>query len=156
LILVILAFAYVRIQEDSSMVDASYLNPICFLFKNSNVSNPEGTFYCASASYTKNFYEQQLNNLEKEQSRKILSNLLNIYEKENFLKSKDVLFLLDKSKNRLQVVEVLNKFDALLKEFILPNKNKIQCRNVNIDSVNKTFEITCDAYSNSYESNSIV
>jgi hypothetical protein len=79
--------------------------------------------------------------------------LVAIYERENFLKSKDVTFLLDKSKNRLQIIEVLEKFEFLKKDFLQISKSRIQCRNITINSVEKVLEVTCDAYSQGYENN---
>jgi hypothetical protein len=79
--------------------------------------------------------------------------LVTIYEKENFLKSKDVTFLLDKSENKLQMIEVLERFDSLKKDFLSVDKSRIQCKNMSIDSTEKTLSITCDAYSQGYENN---
>jgi hypothetical protein len=79
--------------------------------------------------------------------------LIPLYEKENFLKSKDVTFLLDKSNNRLQIIEVLERFDSLKKDFLNVDKSRIQCRNIDINSVDKILNLTCDAYSQSYENN---
>ncbi|MDR1945361.1 MAG: hypothetical protein LBQ59_04830 [Candidatus Peribacteria bacterium] len=79
--------------------------------------------------------------------------MIPLYEKENFLKSKDVTFLLDKSNNRLQIIEVLERFDSLKKDFLNVDKSRIQCRNIDINSVDKILNLTCDAYSQSYENN---
>jgi hypothetical protein len=80
--------------------------------------------------------------------------LVAFYEKDNLLKSKEVAFLLDKSANRLQVTEVLNRFDKLKYNFTRL-KERIQCRNMNIDSVTRILTLSCDTYSAGYETNSM-
>jgi hypothetical protein len=82
-----------------------------------------------------------------------LINLVAIYEKGNFLKSKDVTFLLEKSNNKLQVIEILERFDTLKKDFLSVDKGRIQCKDMSIDSSEKILNVTCDAYSQGYENN---
>jgi hypothetical protein len=50
-----------------------------------------------------------------------------LYEVENFTKSKEVIFLLDKSSNKLKVLSILEEFDNLKNQFDNLDKEKIQC-----------------------------
>jgi hypothetical protein len=47
----------------------------------------------------------------------ILSVLPIIYERNNFLNTKEISFLKDKSLNKLEVLEILEKFDYFKNEF---------------------------------------
>ncbi|MDR2411446.1 MAG: hypothetical protein LBD88_02465 [Candidatus Peribacteria bacterium] len=60
---------------------------------------------------------------------------------------------MDKSEDRLQIIDVLEEFESLKKNFLGINKSRIQCRNIIINSVEKILEVTCDAYSQGYENN---
>jgi hypothetical protein len=76
----------------------------------------------------------------------ILTILEKLYRVENFVKSKDVLFLSDKSENKLAVLSILESFDDLKNEFNSVDKQKIQCSNISIDGVKKTLALNCIAY----------
>jgi hypothetical protein len=39
------------------------------VLNNENVSIPDGTTYCSSASYTKKFYEEKFSTLKEEQKK---------------------------------------------------------------------------------------
>ncbi|MDR2640913.1 MAG: hypothetical protein LBC61_06565 [Candidatus Peribacteria bacterium] len=51
----------------------------------------------------------------------------------------------------MKITDVLNRFDEMKREFSSLDKSKIQCGSMTIDSINRTLEITCDAYSQGYE-----
>lgn len=154
LILSALGLAYIYVQKNDSITDSSILDPFCFAIKSSEITLP--TTYCSSISNIKKYYDWELLKLKENQTKGVLSNLITLYENENFLNSKDITFLTNESKNRLNVVKVIEEFDSLKKAFLWLEKNKIQCSKWNIDANNKTFEISCNAYSQSYENNWIV
>lgn len=150
----IIIFAYIKIQESENFKNNSFLDPFCFIIKRTEVASPYT--YCSSITATKKYYEEELSTLKAKQTKWMLSNLVVIYENENFLNSKDVTFLKNESQTRLDTIKVLEEFDSLKKAFLWLEKNKIQCARWSIDANNKVFEITCNAYSQSYENNWIV
>jgi hypothetical protein len=58
-----------------------------------------------------------LKSLNKEQSKLIFSLLPLIYENDNFLRTREVSFLLEKSSNKLKVLDILEKFDYFKNDF---------------------------------------
>jgi hypothetical protein len=151
LITVAVLFWYVFIQnsESDTFANSQILDPFCF-FITGDVRAVNAS-YCSPVTYTKNSYEAKLRALKDEQARGILANLSVLYERENFLKWKDVSFIIEETRNRMRVIEILNRFDALKKEYLWTNKTKIQCGNMNLSGIDRTLEVTCDAYSQGYE-----
>ena len=154
LLVCILWYIYIYIQKNEWIKDSSMLDPICFIIKDEKIANP--TTYCSSISYVKKYYETELLTLKAKQTEWILENLVDIYENENFLSSKDVTFLKNKAKERLNMINVLEEFDSLKKAFLWLEKNKIQCGEWFINADEGIMEISCNAYSQSYENNWIV
>jgi hypothetical protein len=70
-----------------------------------------------------------------------------IYEVDNYMQTKQLLFIKDKSKNRLNVIELLSKFDDLKKDFYPNKKSKIKCDNLQIDNEIHVLSMNCEAYS---------
>jgi hypothetical protein len=97
-------------------------------------------------------YNKKLSDLKDKQSTEVLSLLVEIYKTENFNKSKEVVFLNDRSKNKLKTLSILNKFDNLKYNYDPLNMQRIQCNNFTItdDLILKT---SCEAFSNNYEKN---
>ena len=77
-----------------------------------------------------------------------------VYFVSNFVLSKEIMFLLDKSENRLQPLDILSEFDALKNAFEPVNKAKIQCSNIDIQK-NGTIDMMCEAYSSRWDRNII-
>jgi hypothetical protein len=88
--------------------------------------------------------------LEIDENKTILSILERLYNVENFLNSKEVIFLVDKSENKLQTLNILEKFDDLKNEFNV-EKEKIQCNSLNIDSKKSLLTMNCESFSQGYE-----
>ena len=150
-VIVFLLYWYIYIQKNDSFADKSLLDPICFVFNDSTISKPEGTTYCSSISFLKKTYELNFETIKLEQSKKILENIIKIYEDSNFTKTKEVSFLLNKTTDRLSVLEVMEKFDLLKNDFWWIDKRKIQCQKIKIISELKILEMECYSYSQWYE-----
>ena len=88
LITLILGFSYIFIQKDENSIDNGFLDPICFIF-NWDIE----TTWCPSISYTKQRVENELKEIWIKQSKMILSVLPIIYERNNFLNTKEISFL---------------------------------------------------------------
>ncbi|MDP2396330.1 MAG: hypothetical protein Q8S84_07930 [bacterium] len=72
-------------------------------------------------------YKTRLENAQQMQIKGILGILEKLYEVENFTKTKEIIFLSDKSNNKLKVLEILEKFDNIKNQFNAVDKQKIQC-----------------------------
>lgn len=141
---------YIYIQKDDTFSDKVYLAPICYIFNwEVEEENPE---WCSSISYNNQRIISELNSLYLEQTKQIVLILPFAYEQENFLKTKEISFLLDKSENKLKVLDILAKFDYLKNEFTWYEKKKLQCNALTLNWVEKTLTMKCEAFSNWYTS----
>jgi len=147
----VLLFSYIYIQKNEKFSDKAILDPICMIFSVEWLATPDNTVYCSSISFSKSYYEEKLKELKKEQSKEILHNITRIYEESNFTKTKEVSFLLNKTEDRVMILKVLEKFDALKNEFWWIDKRRVQCTDITIDTMEKTVNMTCSAFSQWYE-----
>jgi hypothetical protein len=65
---------------------------------------------------------------------------------ENFLKTKEISFLLDKTDSKLQTLNILEEFDTLKSAFEPIEKDKILCYDIEVNSEN-IFKARCEAFS---------
>ena len=142
-------FLYTYIQKDSEFSNKEFLNPICSIFNGDLVDE---WAWCSSISYNKRIIDSRLKELNKEQAKLVLNILPMIYEKENFLKTKEIAFLNDKSQNKLKVLDIIAKFDQVKNEFTWVEKKKLQCNNLTISAKDRTLSMKCEAYANGYTS----
>lgn len=152
LLLLTVSYWYIYIQKDEGFSDNSLIDPICSIFVDLNIRKPEWTIYCSSIAYTKAFYDRLLNKIKLEQTEKIFWNIVQIYEESNFTKTKELVFLLDKSMNRVSILKVIERFDLLKNDFWWIDKSKVQCERLKVTTDTKRLEMTCIAYSKWYES----
>lgn len=143
---ILLTYIYVQNKEDYK--NSNILDPLCFVFLG-NIPNQDT--YCSSITSLNNTYTTKLNTLKETQTKDILAILENLYEVENFTKTKEVIFLTDKSNNKLKVLEVLEAFDNLKNNFDKIDKQKVQCNWLIIDSKDDVLSMSCTAYSAWYE-----
>jgi hypothetical protein len=154
-ILWVVFFSYIKIQSNDSMSNKWFLDPFCW-FILSEVPNPKEYLWCSSISSVKKYYTNELDGLKKSQSSKLLPILNLVYENENFLKSKEILFVLNKSNNKFKVLDAISSFDKLKNEYVwIYNKNSIVCNNLSLDWVEKIFTLKCEAFSSDFDNNII-
>ena len=151
IILIIVSYSYIYIQKSETFSDSSLIDPICSIFIDSSIWKPDWTTYCSSISFTKTFYEDLLNKTKLDQTKKIFWNIVKIYEENNLTKTKDIIFLLDKTEYRLSILKVIEKFDLLKNDFWWIDKSKIQCEGLKIYTDTNILEMNCIAYSKWYE-----
>ncbi len=147
----IVLFSYIYIQKNNTISDSAILDPLCFIFTDTSLEKPSGITYCSSISYLKEFYKKQIDESKIFQSEKILENIVKIYEQENFLKTKEMVFLLNKSKNKESTLKILESFDSLKNEFWWIDKSRIQCEGLEIDFIKKYLSMKCVSFSQWYE-----
>lgn len=148
IIVIVILFSYITIQNDETFSNSNILDPFCFIFL-WNID--PWTTYCSSISYVKNASDVKLANIKKTHLSSILGMLEKLYEVENFTKTKDVMFIADKSNNKLRVLSIIEEFDNLKNEFDKIDKQKIQCKNIIIDSKKSIISLNCFAYSAWFE-----
>jgi hypothetical protein len=142
---------YIYVQTDDQLTEISTLTPICNLI--SWKIQPKGS-YCSSISYLHADYTDRLKELEVSQVKKILEVLWWLYKIENFTKSKHVLFIENKSHNKLKVLEILEKFNTLKTSYNPIELEKIQCNNIEISN-REVLSMRCESYSIWFENSGI-
>jgi len=138
----IILFSYISIQNNENFKNSSLLDPLCLVFLG-NIHNEDS--YCSSISSLNLRYTKELNTLQKSNITNSLGILEKLYEIKNFNKIKEVIFLVDKSKNKLKVLSILEDFDNIKNKFDEIDKQKIQCSSLIIDG--DILSMKCTAYS---------
>jgi hypothetical protein len=64
--------------------------------------------------------------------------------------SKEKDFLLTKTKERLKVLKIIEDFERMKNDYNFVDKNKIMCKDIEIDSKNN-FKANCEAYSTEWD-----
>ena len=152
LIWLTMVYWYIYIQNklyEWDSVDNQLLDPFCFMLLG-DVKHNDLTF-CTSITTLNDIYKKDLENTKNNQKNNIIWVVKKLYEIENFTNTKDVLFLKDKTDNKLKVLELLKEFDDIKNEFAKVDKQIIQCNSFEIDSENSTMSMKCNAYSAWYE-----
>ena len=141
-------FLYIFIQNNENFSNSPVLDYICFVIAWDNAPTKE---HCSSISSLLKDYNFKLKYLKLEQFNSIVGITQPIYTVTNFISSRDLIFLLDKSSSRLRPIEILEEFDDLKNDFEFVDKSKIICSNLEIRSSN-ILTATCDAFSSNWES----
>jgi len=140
----IILFLYIFIQNNDKLNNSNILDPFCPVF----LSDIQKSWtFCSSISWLNNNYDTELSNLKTNQVQNILSILEKLYSVKNFTKTKDVIFLADKSDSKLKVLSILEEFDNLKNGFDPVEKEKIQCNYIQIDSSKQIISMNCAAFS---------
>ncbi len=146
----IVAGAYVYIQNNDEIRNIPYLDPICWLLIDTEFI-PKGES-CSSISSLNKVYWEINKSMSDKYYTKIANAIEDVYFVSNFAFSNEVLFLLDRTKNRISPLSILEKFDKLKNEFEPINKGKILCSNVKI-SWEGVLSIDCNAFSSRWDRN---
>ena len=133
---------YIYIQNDKTIKDVTYLMPVCDIL----VDDKWDLVGCSSVSALISNYE----NINKDLIQKyFLQNMLlieSIYKNLNFVDSREVWFLINKSKSKIHILKILSEFDKLKSDFSPLNKTKIKCSDL-IINWNNEITIKCSAFS---------
>jgi len=152
LLLVAILYSYIYVQNKIytwESKDNQLLWPFCFILLNWVDYDLND---CTSIATLKDDYTNKLSDVKVKQSKQILNVVKWVYEIENFTKTKDVIFLNDKTEWKLKVLKILEEFDNLKNEFASVDKQIIQCQNIKIDQVKEVITMNCNAYSAWFES----
>lgn len=142
-------YGYVNTQENVELDNSSLLSPICwiFLWDTPNV-NVNGN--CTSIAYLESRYTKDLSEIKTKQFWETLSLLEQIYKTENFLKSKEVIFLESITKNKLRPLVILEAFDKMKYNYDTNLQERIQCSWFSISN-EWILSASCEAFSGWYE-----
>jgi hypothetical protein len=141
---------YVYAQWNDKIEDSSIISPVCYFFE-WEVAKKETKSTCSSITVLKRKYNIELKSLIEGQINNILSILENLYKIEFFTKTKEVIFLNEKSQDKLKVLWILEEFDKLKNDFTTLEKDKIQCKNIEISWKYNTISMNCSAFSAWFE-----
>ena len=143
-------YIYSYVQWNEEYEKKSFLNPFCWILQNEKID-----WDCSSVSFELKTINPKIYEIEKKYYKSILWMVWDVYELSNFAFSKEVLFLLNKSDNRLKPLKIIKEFDDLKNKFESINKNKLKCSNINI-LANWTLSLDCDAFSSQWEEKEIL
>ena len=147
LVISALLFGYIYLQEDEKYTESSSLEPICYLLIGW-LDNPNSG--CATIAGLNKVYDQTIEETKSAYVEKIVNNIEEIHKYESVENSKDMMFLMHKWSTRLQVTEMLNKFDKLKTAYNPLNKDKIQCSQFEITEDGVLYT-ECTAFASWYE-----
>lgn len=150
LFLLVILWGYIWVQENPEMKDQSFLDPICFVFTN---GLPSQETYCSSITALIAEYKEKKEKIKDEQLQLIIPLIEQSYRVNSFDSSKEVIFLLDKSENRIKALDILNDFDDLKNAYDSIEKEKIQCKALLL--TNESLSMKCSAFTAGYEKNII-
>jgi hypothetical protein len=91
-------------------------------------------------------YENNNKTINDKYYKQNLPLIKTIYENFSFIDSKEVSFLINKTRDKLRVLEILSEFDKLKNTFSPLSKTIIKCENINISS-DFIIDIQCSTYS---------
>lgn len=147
-LVILFVWGYVYIQKNDKLQSQSFLNPLCFVFM---WEIPYSDTNCSSIAYTDIFYKEKLTDLKDTFAEKIIDIMPKVYENESFLRTKEVSFLLDKTTERLNILQVIENFDKLKSSFNWIDKKRLVCNNYSINTEDNIMSVDCKAYSKWYE-----
>lgn len=144
-------YGYVNIQENSELDNSSILAPVCKVFI-WDIPNVNTNWNCTSIAYLESKYSNDLKTLKSNQFSNSLALIEQIYKTENFLKSKEVVFLDTITKTKLRPLEILEAFDKLKYNYDNNLLERIQCSGFSISN-DWILNASCEAFSGWYETN---
>lgn len=152
LIVFLLSFTYIFIQKSETFYQSSYLNLFCpvLLWDVSNYVLDKWENCSWLSVFKSRFVTDEVGTLKNTQYNKIIDILPDVYVLNNNITSKERVFLLDETKNRLKVSDILKDFDELKGSFISYDKWKLECWELSIDS-DYNIKVACSTFSSDWD-----
>lgn len=147
-VFVIIWFLFVKVQNNDSLYNNSYLDPFCSILLSDEMKNTAD--YCSSVAALIKDYENKKSKLQKDIVDKLTLIINDTYVIENFVNSKEITFLIDNKNNRLKVLDMLNDFDNLKNDFSGGDKWMLNCYQMSITK-DAVLSVSCDVNSSSWE-----
>ncbi len=142
LLFVVFSYGYIYIQKSDNFSNSNLIDPICFLILWDVINT---NTYCSSVESLYNQYQNEIKDLKKDQILSINTIFERVYKLENFLESKEIIFLKNTTDSKLDIIWIMSEFDQLINEFEPIEKEKIDCFDMEI-SFDSTIKITCEVY----------
>lgn len=143
---IILFSAYSYIQGTTTARNFSFLSPVCKVF----ISKFNENGSCYSVNYLLTQEKENLESLKEKQAFEIASIFWDLYSFENFHLSKKMVFLLERSANRLEPTKIILAFDELKNRYSSVDKSEISCNELEVSQDN-ILEMNCDVYSSDWD-----
>jgi len=143
-------YIYSYVQWNEKYEKKSFLTPFCQILQNEKID-----WDCSSVSFELKRINLSIKKMEENYYKSILWMVWSVYELSNFAFSKEVLFLLNKSDNRLKPLKIIKDFDNLKNKFESINKSKLKCSKIDI-LANWTLSLDCEAFSSQWEEKEIL
>ena len=148
---ILLLGAYVYIQKNESYTNSKLLDPFCNIFLwNVELSDT----YCSSISSALVSLNTQLDTKQTSQFKKISDIIGPLYLSTDFINSSEVVFLYDKTRQRLRPLKIISEFDRLKNEFETADKSALSCYDIEISE--NIMSAKCDTYSSDWDKNIIL
>ncbi len=149
LLTLLFAYTYIFIQTQEEKKTYNFLSPFCQVFL-WDVYEKYAGWSCHNLYGSR---QEVLNNIEIQkntQGSNITPILSELYGLENFHSSKKVLFLLERSAERMRPLTILQEFDTLKNTYSPVDKSELQCYDIEFFDSTK-MRISCDAYSSDWD-----
>ncbi len=147
--IIVFWLAYIFIQKSDSYAEKSYLNLICPILVWWEINTYISWNACSSITALNDEYTNKLTNLKQKNFSDIWKILPDLYSL-TYKDSKEKEFLLNKSKDRLKVLNVIEEFENLKMNYWNWDSKKVVCKSMAIDE-NKVVKFDCEAYSTEWD-----
>ena len=154
IIWLLIVYSYIYIEKNNE--SSELYEPVCNLLLWSNIDyqkisdiSKEKFVWCPSVTLAKKLYKDALKEKTKEIYWKLIKVASDYFVMKDFINSKEVVFLLDKTDNKKDPLNLLEKFDRVKNEFLVNDKLKIQCKNLKI--TDSELYADCNAYSSAWD-----
>ncbi|MDD4151651.1 MAG: hypothetical protein PHR68_03485 [Candidatus Gracilibacteria bacterium] len=145
--LLLILFSYIKIEQNDTLLENSYINPICYFLLGGETSSLVGD--CSSVSALSNKYNNSIKDLKTSATNKIIEISSPLFAIKNFTLSKDVKFIIDKNQTKIKPLVIFEEFDKIKNAFTSRDKGQIQCQNISMDN-DFNFSINCTAYTSDW------
>ena len=147
IVILLIAWAYIWIQLNDNFSNKLYLNPVCSILLGTDLEYEESN--CSSLGSIKNLYVKKLEDEKEKKLEKLIPLINDLYIIEDFVNSKKVSFLIEKTNIRNNPLNIIKEFDTIKNNFTQIDKAQIRCSNISIEQ--NILEIDCEAYSSVWE-----
>lgn len=145
--LLLILFSYIKIEQNDTLLENSYVNPICYFLLWWETSSL--VWDCSSVSALSNKYDNSIKELKNSATNKIIEIASPLFSIKNFTLSKDIKFIIDKNETKIKPLVILEEFDKIKNSFTSRDKWQIKCQNISMDN-DSNFSINCTAYTSDW------
>jgi len=155
LMVIIFTWVYIFIQKsDSNKFESKdYLNPICDILSwTGNTLNYDFLWNnCSSITILNNKIDKEIIKNQKQILLKLVKYVKMKFQSLSIKNSPQVIFALDKTKNKQKIISIFDDFDILKNKFTWIEVSKIQCGKFTIKD--NLLELKCFSFSKWWDSN---